>query len=1221
MRLIKRTFRLFIVALLSFAFVLSISACKTRNPQDNDGNDDDDNTIQTPVIPPEVTGDTSGIDWTKYWDGTTSGGGADGFTFNKSISIGDVSSTPVGGTVSTELGEGIAVTFNSNGGTAVETQSVEADGIAVKPTDPVKSGSLFVGWYEDSSLSTAYDFDATVTEPVTLFAKWQTLPDGVKSVSTYNESFAVEFTGTADTTVQYKAKDASTWSTVDAPLVRSVGSGTARVDVVGIEAGEYSVKIGGTEVNGINVEAYDRSGYAHFDRKSTEAAYTGVGAYKDDGTIKNNTLVIYVTEQNKNTVKTGYVDGKEVDLTPYLWQGKAGIGWILNNRGYENNTARENYGIQKLTSQYGAVAVRILGKVNAEESTGKISLVEGLTDYNSTGNGGSTGDNGRMARITNAKNLTIEGIGEDACIYGWGIHFVSNDNLHKYAGSGTSFEVRNITFEHYPEDAIGMEGTQGTKVDATGSITGGASDAGADLISPVERCWVHNNTFMQGYSAAPAESDKKDGDGSCDFKRGQYYTLSYNYFEECHKTNLIGSSDTSLTYNVTIHHNWYKAVQSRQPLARRANIHYYNNYVSDASDYVTSFRANCLVFSEANYYDGCKNVTQKKDGVGVAWNNIYYACYSENLYTELTSRTQTVTNSCKFIYRNLDYSQFYTNPNQFYYDSANEVSDCLLDSASGARIRVMMSSGVNGFGLSSHETAMNQYTPDKAVAVTQQGVSVDLKSVAKGSSIVSNVAFNGITGVSSGVIKGKGQIITFTLTAPTEVKITTSTTGDPSPELVDSYGRVWAAKFNGSLTVVLPKGTYFIGTGQKDKEAQISALSFEDTEASSDARVAEAESALAAIPSNITLNDEVYVKAAQAAYGALRSDEQGKIDSELYEKLGKAITAVNQLKADYVVARIDYIGTVTIDSYNKINAAQTAYSELSATLQSQVTNYSTLAAAWTTYGEFAAQNVINKILDLPKVENIQKINSMEILDRAQIWFDAVSGAFDGLTSEEGHGQQGQVKTHDDGKTYAILTDGLEALGTRRAELEKAAAEAEALVNFLAALDEITDVNNLTVAECTAIVNLFNSLSDEKQAEYAGNEIYTAIEAKLEEASKQMQETNFTGSNGTASNPFFTVTGSTAKNAQFEVKGYGTFNSGVKMESKTSISFTLESKMTLTLFLDATGKSVKINDSETADSAADANGNYVITVTLEKGTYSITKSDSVDLYYAILTPAN
>ena len=70
---------------------------------------------------------------------------------------------------------------------------------------------------------------------------------------------------------------------------------------------------------------------------------------------------------------------------------------------------------------------------------------------------------------------------------------------------------------------------------------------------------------MNHYSPSitgPAESDKAEGDGSCDFKRGEYLTVSYNYFEGCHKTNLVGSSDTSLQYNLTYHHNIWKGCKT-----------------------------------------------------------------------------------------------------------------------------------------------------------------------------------------------------------------------------------------------------------------------------------------------------------------------------------------------------------------------------------------------------------------------------------------------------------------------------------------------------------------------------------------------------------------------------------------------------------------------------------------------------------------------------------
>ena len=64
------------------------------------------------------------------------------------------------------------VSFNSNGGSAVESQTVADGNKATKPTDPAKSGYTFGGWYTDSACSSAYDFNSAVTTDITLYAKW-----------------------------------------------------------------------------------------------------------------------------------------------------------------------------------------------------------------------------------------------------------------------------------------------------------------------------------------------------------------------------------------------------------------------------------------------------------------------------------------------------------------------------------------------------------------------------------------------------------------------------------------------------------------------------------------------------------------------------------------------------------------------------------------------------------------------------------------------------------------------------------------------------------------------------------------------------------------------------------------------------------------------------------------------------------------------------------------
>ncbi|MDE6104893.1 MAG: hypothetical protein K2G38_04355, partial [Clostridia bacterium] len=741
----------------------------------------------------------------------------------------------------------------------------------------------------------------------------------------------------------------------------------------------------------------------------------------------------------------------------------------------------------------------------------------------------------------------------------------------------------------------------------TGSITGGASDKDADLISPVERCWVHHNTFLPGYCSQPAESDKADGDGSCDFKRGQFYTLSYNHFSNCHKTNLIGSSDTTQTFNVTIHHNWYETVKARQPLARRANIHYYNNYVSDATDYVTSFRGSCLVFSEANYYDGCKQVTQKKDGVGVAWNNIYNSCYNENDYTELKSRTETVPNDCKFIFRNIDYTQFYINSEQFYYDSVNKVSNCLLDDAVGARIRVLMQAGANGSQIDAKDTAFNQYTPASAVVVGNSGLSINFKDtskISKGSSVVSNVVLNGITGVDSKTgIKGKGQIITFTITAPTEVKVEgTAGSEDMYPQIFDSYGKAWQTKFNGEVTVVLPAGTYVICSGQKDKEAIVSSISFADTEASSVARVNAAQVALAAVPEEIGYNSYSLIETARKAYSALLSNEIEQIDSALVTRLGKAEKAYESLAVSRVIARINYIGTVDETSYNKINAARKEYNALNAEQQKEVTNYATLTAAETAFAQFAAKNVTDLINDLPDLTKAT-ISTEETLAKVENWLDTVNKAYEALTEE----QQAQVVGYD-------------KIAAGYAELKKF----ENMINFRAALAE-TEVATLTINQGAALKSLYAKLTDaqKEMLTFAENKKYEEIATKHTEMASQAVECTFI--DGKPSSSLFVSTGAkqSAKKTKFTVHAYNEdeqLASGLKFEGTTEITITVESKMTLTLYLyndcamsiDGTSYDVVTLDS----------GDKVVTVTLEKGSHKMTRAKSENsLYYATLTPAS
>lgn len=68
--------------------------------------------------------------------------------------------------------ETFTVTFESNGGSEVDPQTIEYGNTVTQPDNPTKSGSAFAGWYSDEELTQGYDFSSSVTSDITLYAKW-----------------------------------------------------------------------------------------------------------------------------------------------------------------------------------------------------------------------------------------------------------------------------------------------------------------------------------------------------------------------------------------------------------------------------------------------------------------------------------------------------------------------------------------------------------------------------------------------------------------------------------------------------------------------------------------------------------------------------------------------------------------------------------------------------------------------------------------------------------------------------------------------------------------------------------------------------------------------------------------------------------------------------------------------------------------------------------------
>ena len=68
--------------------------------------------------------------------------------------------------------ETYTVTFETNGGSEIEAQTVTSGETASEPTAPTLEGYGFAGWYSDSDLTSEFSFDTAITADITLYAKW-----------------------------------------------------------------------------------------------------------------------------------------------------------------------------------------------------------------------------------------------------------------------------------------------------------------------------------------------------------------------------------------------------------------------------------------------------------------------------------------------------------------------------------------------------------------------------------------------------------------------------------------------------------------------------------------------------------------------------------------------------------------------------------------------------------------------------------------------------------------------------------------------------------------------------------------------------------------------------------------------------------------------------------------------------------------------------------------
>lgn len=417
---------------------------------------------------------------------------------------------------------------------------------------------------------------------------------------------------------------------IDAQLIRQYAS-YYRADVLGLKAGNYSVKVvpvnaEGTEITGANtasnlvVKSYNREGFAHF-------KYDGVGAYNNDGTLKAGAKVLYITAKTAKTVSTTVNTGKSETIT----------------------------GLQSIIDAYSKgkdktpIAFRIIGKVSLSDLDHISSSAEGLQIKGAT------------------MNMTFEGVGDDATVYGFG--FLLRE--------AESVEFRNFAIMRCLDDAMSLD-TNNSHVwvhnmDLFYGKKGGAADQAkgdgtVDIKGDSKYVTVAYNRFWDNGKASMCGMKSETGEN--------WITYHHNWFDH---------SDSRMarvrTMSVHMYNNYYQHCDVYGIGATSGSS------VFMESNYFDAVKRPIMSSLQGTDAMGDGTFSGEKGGLIKAYGNVFankpdnfsYITYANNNTSfdayEVSAPSEQVPSSVKTLVGGTSYNNFDTNSSLMYAYAADKAED------------------------------------------------------------------------------------------------------------------------------------------------------------------------------------------------------------------------------------------------------------------------------------------------------------------------------------------------------------------------------------------------------------------------------------------------------------------------------------------------------------------------------------------------------------------
>lgn len=432
---------------------------------------------------------------------------------------------------------------------------------------------------------------------------------------------------------------------IDTQLIRNYGS-YFRADILGLAAGDYSFKVvpvfegvEGVEAisDNVTVIAQERNGFAHSNGRVP-------GGYTLTGTVKPNAVILYITEQNKNTIS--------LTVTGATSNPCVGLQTILDGfkKGFDNRP----------------LIIRLIGNI---------------TGFSNMYNGDIVIENKNNAN----GSITFEGVGSDAYANGWGIR----------VKKGTNIEIRNLGFmltDSGEGDNIGLQQDNDYvwvhNNDMFYGNPGSASDqAKGDGALDVKRSGFVTISYNHFWDTGKSNLL---GNGS---ETPELLTYHHNWYDHSDSRHPRVRSHTVHVYN-----NFYDGVSKYGAGSTLASSIFMegNYFLNSKYPMLISKQGSDIAGGAPGTFSG------ENGGIIKAYNNFMTGYQSFLPYDAVTNpnqfdayvastRNEVISNSIAAFQGGATYNNFDTNPSYY-------VNSLVIDEPEVARDKVMQYSGRVGGG-------------------------------------------------------------------------------------------------------------------------------------------------------------------------------------------------------------------------------------------------------------------------------------------------------------------------------------------------------------------------------------------------------------------------------------------------------------------------------------------------------------------------------------------